>query len=172
MAPQKSKSDGLLNRPAHCLGRAAVSVLVAVFMLTPWLTLAAEEPAHGSFSLVLENDFFYKSDHYYTSGIRTSWLSSANRQPDWELRAARWFPLFPADGTVRTCYAVGQNIYTPYDITLQDPPLDDRPYGGWLYGSVEVIAETGRRLDQLELTVGVVGLPLKQNRRRNLFTRS
>src|SRR3546814_15174227 len=48
-------------------------------------------------------------------------------------------------------------MYTPDDVALRNPPLDDRPYAGWLYGSVGLIAETGRRLDQLELTLGVVG---------------
>jgi hypothetical protein len=40
---------------------------------------------------------------------------------------------------------------------LDDPPLDDRPYAGWLYGSLGLISETGKQLDQLGLTVGMVG---------------
>jgi hypothetical protein len=48
-------------------------------------------------------------------------------------------------------------MYTPKDISLRNPPLDDQPYAGWLYGSAGLTAETGKRLDQLELTVGMVG---------------
>src|SRR3546814_12695699 len=78
--------------------------------------------------------------------------------------------LFPEGGTVRTSYAVGQNMYTPDDVALRNPPLDDRPYAGWLYGSVGLIAETGRRLDQLELTLGVVGpaSPAEQTDRKSV----
>ena len=48
-------------------------------------------------------------------------------------------------------------MYTPSDITDPTPPLDDRPYAGWLYGSVGLIGETGTQLDQIQLTLGVVG---------------
>ncbi len=118
---------------------------------------AAAEPERGTLSLVFENDLFYDEDRHYTNGVRAAWLSRPDTTPRWALRAARWFPLFPDGGSVRTGYALGQNMYTPTDITLEDPPDDDRPYAGWLYGSIGLIAETGRRLDQLELTLGIVG---------------
>jgi lipid A 3-O-deacylase len=63
----------------------------------------------------------------------------------------------PDGGTIRTRYAHGQNIFTPSKIKLEDPPPDDRPYAGWLYGSIGLIAETGQRLDVLDLTLGIVG---------------
>ncbi|MBC7152957.1 MAG: lipid A deacylase LpxR family protein [Rhizobium sp.] len=119
--------------------------------------VAADETETGTLSLVFENDLFYDTDRNYTNGVRASWLSGPDGTSDWALSAARWFPLFPEGGIVRTSYAVGQNMYTPDDIALRNPPRDDRPYAGWLYGSVGLIAETGRRLDQLELTLGVVG---------------
>lgn len=84
-------------------------------------------------------------------------LSAPGGAPDWALRGARLFPLFPKEGAVRIGYALGQDMYTPKDISLRNPPLDDQPYAGWLYGSAGLIAETGRQLDQLELTVGMVG---------------
>jgi hypothetical protein len=118
---------------------------------------AAEDSETGVLSLVFENDLFSDTDRNYTNGVRVSWLSGPDRTPEWALGAARWFPLFPSGGVVRTSYAIGQNMYTPRDITLEIPPLDDRPYAGWLYGSIGLIAETGRLLDQLELTLGVVG---------------
>jgi hypothetical protein len=48
-------------------------------------------------------------------------------------------------------------MYTPRDITLANPPLDDRPYAGWLYATLGLGVETGRQLDQLALSLGVVG---------------
>jgi len=110
----------------------------------------------GTFSIVAENDIFH-SDRYYTNGIRASWLSAPNGGSSLARKAARLFPLFPEEYTVRTSYAVGQSMYTPSSITQKNPPDGDRPYAGWLYGSVGLIAEDGKRLDQLELSMGMVG---------------
>ncbi len=111
----------------------------------------------GTLSLVFENDLFGKSDRNYTNGVRAEWLSAPSDIPDWVIDAAHAFPLFPADGTVRASYALGQSMYTPSDITQHNPPDDDRPYAGWLYGSIGLIAENGQRLDQLQLTLGIIG---------------
>lgn len=119
--------------------------------------LASGQTGAGTLSLVLENDLFYNTDGNYTNGVRAAWLSAPDQAPEWALRAARRFPFFPENGTVRTSYALGQNMYTPADIEIPNPPLDDRPYAGWLFGSIGLIAETGQRLDQLELTLGIVG---------------
>lgn len=119
--------------------------------------LASEQTEIGILSLVLENDIFYDTDRNYTNGVRAAWLSAAEQAPEWALRAGLLFPLFPGDSTVRTGYAIGQNMYTPEDIEIPDPPFDDQPYAGWLYGSIGLIAETGQRLDQLGLTLGIVG---------------
>lgn len=118
---------------------------------------ALEQVETGTLSLVLENDLFSKSDRNYTNGVSAAWLSAPGRTPEWALREARRLPFFPEGGTVRTSYAIGQSMFTPEDITIPNPPLDDQPYAGWLYGSIGLIAETGRRLDKLELSLGIVG---------------
>jgi hypothetical protein len=107
-----------------------VSILGGMLFLSPPSALAAETPEKGTLSLVLENDLFYNADNHYTNGVRAAWLSAPGRTQDWALRMAGWFPLFPVNRIVRTSYAVGQNMYTPEDIDLRDPPLEDRPYGG------------------------------------------
>lgn len=143
---------------AVAAGRWAAGMLLTTAILAfPLIGLADEQEERGTFSLVFENDLFYAVDRHYTNGIRLSWLTAPNRTPDWAYRAARWFPLFPENGTARTNYAFGQNMYTPSDITVRNPPPGSRPYAGWLYGSLGLIVETGQRLDQLELTIGVVG---------------
>ncbi|MGE4319361.1 MAG: lipid A deacylase LpxR family protein [Deferribacterales bacterium] len=131
-------------------------VLSVIFLCMPLAATAEEDKDRNTISFVMENDIFH-SDRYYTNGVRASWLLTPGKKSDWALRAAGLVPFFPAESTVHVNYSVGQNMYTPTDITLQNPPTDDRPYAGWLYGSVGLIAETGKRLDQIELTVGVVG---------------
>jgi hypothetical protein len=141
------------------LGLCSVLVLPAMAA-----DVAKPEPETGALSFVYENDVFYDTDREYTNGVRLAWVTGPGETPDWALTAARWLPFFPdsAGNTVkiRTTYAVGQNMYTPGDITVADPAPGERPYAGWLYGSIGLIVEWGEelnRLDQLDLSVGVVG---------------
>lgn len=135
---------------------AAFCLLSAAILFMPVSAFADEESDTGTLSIVVENDIFH-SDQYYTNGVRFSWLSKPGKKSEWARNAAHLFPFFPVEATVQANYAIGQNMYTPKDIKLANPPEDDRPYAGWVYGSVGLIAETGQWLDQLELTVGMVG---------------
>lgn len=110
----------------------------------------------GIYSVVLENDLFSSTDRHYTNGIRFAWLSPESHIPKW----ADWMTaLLPhtENSPKRMQVALGQSMYTPQDISLRTPIRDDRPYGGWLYGSLGVVADSGRTLDNLMLSVGVVG---------------
>lgn len=140
------------------LGRQTASLVLIIAALVPTSAAgAAEAPERGTLSFVFENDLFHNEDGRYTNGVQLSWLSDPRNGPEWALRVAPWFPLFPEGGTIRTEYALGQTIFTPSTIKLEDPPPDDRPYAGWLYSAIGLIAETGQRLDVLELTLGMVG---------------
>jgi lipid A 3-O-deacylase len=135
--------------------RVVAVALAAVAVSLP--ASGAEPPKVGVFSLVVENDLFYGHDRDYTNGVALFWVPAGERTPGWVLRVAHWLPWFPKEGDVRHGYVLGQNMYTPRDITVARPPLDDRPYAGWLYGTTGLGVESGRQLDQLALTVGVVG---------------
>ncbi|HSC95830.1 MAG TPA: lipid A deacylase LpxR family protein [Burkholderiales bacterium] len=138
--------------------------VIARWVIASLTALSAASPAHGGevpkngvLSLIVENDLFYDNDRNYTSGVALVWVPTGRPAPDWALRIAHWLPWFPEEGAVRHGYSFGLNMYAPSDITLADPPLDDRPYAGWLYGTIGLGVETGQRLDQLALTLGVVG---------------
>jgi hypothetical protein len=139
---------------ARLVGIVIVALAASSAASTAW---GEEAPRPGILSLVVENDLFYDTDRSYTSGIALIWVPTGGAAPDWALRIAHWLPWFPEEGHVRHGYTLGQNMYTPRDITLADPPLDDRPYAGWLYLTIGLGIERGRRLDQLALTLGVVG---------------
>jgi hypothetical protein len=117
----------------------------------------ADTPEKSTFSLLFENDLFYNTDHDYTNGAELSYSSAPSNTPQWAIDAARSLPFFTQQGDVRTRYALGQNIYTPQDITLANPPAGERPYAGFLYGSMGLVDDSGTHLDQLQLTLGVVG---------------
>lgn len=111
----------------------------------------------GTLSFVLENDLFVDTDRHYTNGVRLSWLTAPGDEPDWIQDAAGALPMFAEANDIRVEFALGQSMFTPNDTRRVVPDPADRPYAGWLYGNVGVVAETGRRLDQLALGIGVVG---------------
>ncbi len=135
-------------------------MLVACFLATSSYALAAEERTYedekGIFNVVWENDKFAGSDRDYTNGIRFAWLSSEEDMPEWAQSVASALPL-ATGGKKRISIAVGQSMFAPEDITLSDPPPDQHPYAGWLYGSIGMVSDTGKRLDNVMLTLGVVG---------------
>ena len=117
----------------------------------------ADEDSHGTLTLLFENDLFFNTDRDYTNGVMAAYTTAPADTPDWALRAARLLPFFLQHGEVRTSYSLGQDMFTPKDILIADPPPDARPYAGFLYGALGLTAENDRRLDQLQLQLGVVG---------------
>ena len=115
------------------------------------------EDDKGIFSAVLENDIFAGTDRGYTNGVRFAWMSSERNIPTWANNAATNLLPLTNDGKKRISVAVGQNMYAPNDLTRTDLIRGDRPYAGWLYGSLGMVSDTGKLLDTAVLTVGVVG---------------
>ncbi len=133
-------------------------------LVFPWVALfvvstasGSKPPGTGVWTVLIENDLFYSNDRNYTNGVALVWAPRPDPTSGWAISIARSLPWLPKGGTVRRGYGLGQSIYTPRDIKLADPPIDDRPYAGWLYGSVGLSVESGHRLDQLALTLGVIG---------------
>ena len=52
---------------------------------------------------------------------------------------------------------MGQQIFTPQDIERRDLIKNDRPYAGWLYFATAFHNKNYRRLDSMELQMGVIG---------------
>jgi len=141
---------------------ALATVLLAMPSLAGSAGDGAERPPHaisegGTLSFTFENDIFGGDDKDYTNGVRLDYLTPRNDIPLFARiarRNLRW--LTDAEDWYAT-FGIGQNMYTPSDITLTDPPDDDRPYAGFLYGSVGVVADSGDKLDTIALDLGVVG---------------
>lgn len=142
-----------------------LSTLLLLALSLPSLALAQEEdaeediyaPEKGTFSLTFENDVFSGSDRSYTNGVRASWVTGADKIPSLLRPFANAIPTFPENGDKRVSYALGQSMFTPDDITDYTLRTDDRPYAGWLYGSMGLVSDTGEQLDVLSLTLGIVG---------------
>lgn len=135
----------------------ASPLLGAVSNLTPGPPPPVTDGAFEYFSLQVENDVFTGTDRHYTNGIRASWLSAEAQTPDWLLNGAAHLPFFPLGGVKRWGIAAGHSLFTPANTQKVTADPNDRPYSGWLYGSVGLVSDTGSQLDNLELTLGVVG---------------
>jgi len=118
---------------------------------------ADSTPERGTFSLLFENDIFYRTDRDYTNGVELSYTTAAPDTPKLFVDIAHWLPFFSPSGKVRASYALGQSIYTPSHLNLSNPPLTDRPYAGFLYGGIGLSDDTGEKLDQIDLQVGIIG---------------
>ncbi len=135
-------------------------ILFACFSTVAYSAFAAENRREkddkGIFSAVIENDYFAGSDSDYTNGFRFAWLSSEENMPMLARRIAGASPL-AGDGNKRISMAAGQSMFAPRDLARRDLVIGDQPYAGWLYGSVGMVSDTGTTLDNVMLTVGVVG---------------
>ncbi|HOP48932.1 MAG TPA: lipid A deacylase LpxR family protein [Desulfobacteraceae bacterium] len=137
---------------------AGLFLLLLTGLVSPYMVWGAGSAKNGTLSLVVENDVFYDIDQHYTNGVRLNWVPSRDSfTPEWAVKAARLVPWFPEQGEIRHGYAIGQSMFTPSDISIANPPLRERPYAGWLYGTIGLAMETGKQLDQFALTIGMVG---------------
>jgi lipid A 3-O-deacylase len=164
-----------VGRRSRRLSKAAVAVFtLAGFWLLSFVPAAAQEGKdpkegtdYGRLTIIEENDSIYlDDDRYYTQGAQFTWLSpsvgadSAFHGPFEFLSGGPFAPFRGGGQWHRQHYEIllGQQVFTPSDISLSDPPTDDRPYAGWLYGGIGMIQDTDHReLDHLELVAGIVG---------------
>jgi lipid A 3-O-deacylase len=135
----------------------AKRALASVVMSATLCAFAAAEPERGTFSIFFENDYFYNTDRDYTNGVELAWTTAPEDTPEWSVNTARLLPFFGPTGEVRASYALGQNIYTPSNLNLSNPPPTARPYAGYLYFAYGLIEKTDTTLDQLQVQLGVVG---------------
>lgn len=109
-------------------------------------------------TLAIENDrFASERDQYYTSGVRLSWF-----EPEIGINPLAEFlgdviPTITVNDRTSIFFSAGQNLYTPRNIRLENQPQDDRPWAAWLYGSMGLVTVRNKRVDELELALGVVG---------------
>lgn len=139
-------------------GRASLCVALLFYPLH--LAVAQEDQPRGEgvWSLTSENDLFGGTDRNYSNGLRIERVTPANEVTpvlDW---VANRIPILDLNRTeLRQGFALSHTIFTPEDITLENPDPEDRPYAGWLYFSSTVVATTGNTQDILQANIGIVG---------------
>ncbi len=140
--------------------------IILIVIFTTWATAALAEIQEPGYicSAQFENDLFGGgTDRHFTHGTAFHCLTEPI---PWIVKAAENLPWFTyakthEDGTdlqARGSLSLGQNIFTPEDISVKELIEEDRPYGGWLYLGFGLVANQGsKRFDKIELTLGVVG---------------
>ncbi|HOO82538.1 MAG TPA: lipid A deacylase LpxR family protein [Alphaproteobacteria bacterium] len=109
-------------------------------------------------SLSVENDSIGGgTDQFYTSGVRLSWFNVNTPVPPMIDEMADMVPTFDLNETTSTLFTLGQNIYTPEDIRIAANQDNDRPWAAFLYGSVGLATLENNHIDELEVTLGIVG---------------
>ncbi|MHC4929560.1 MAG: lipid A deacylase LpxR family protein [Planctomycetota bacterium] len=145
--------------------RGGGASLVCIFLVL----FSASAIAEDAISLYLENDSRtlkpnHKTDRHYTHGTKFVYLTQPNWQ--WLEDFSQWH-FTNADQPVDTAvgFFLGQNIYTPDHVDEPEKRSDDdMVYAGWLYTGMFAQRATDRRLDHLELNVGVIGPSSKAER--------
>ena len=142
-------------------------LLFAALIASATLSLRAQVPElkikHSTLTLISENDkYFAGTDRHYTNGFKLTWLGETdiNDSADFVKLTTRWLPWMHQDKTdwhYKVGFALGHNIYTPTDTDTTALQPYDRPYAGWLYGSILLQAQVDNQLRMIEISAGIVG---------------
>ena len=109
-------------------------------------------------NVLVENDLLGGgTDQYYTSGVRLSYFNVNTPVPNGLDEIADAIPTFDLNDTTSTFFTLGQNLYTPDDISIAAAQPNDRPWAAFLYGSAGLVTLEDNHIDELEVTLGVIG---------------
>jgi len=149
---------------------SACLFFILIFMvILPGQVYAEDDVARRSdtITLYLENDLFGfdNNDRNYTHGTKLSWISQDLSDylenpliPEWSYPIIECLPFINKPGYQRSVsISLGQNIYTPDDITRSDLIKDDRPYAGITYLAVGFHNKNNHEMNTFEFNVGIVG---------------
>jgi hypothetical protein len=110
------------------------------------------------FTFTIENDKFGKgTDENYTNGVRLTYYDTTTPSPQLLNTVEDILPFMDVNKTTSIYYSLGQNLYTPQNISTDTPDSEDRPYAAFLYGSIGATTIRENHVDELELTLGMVG---------------
>jgi|GEM_PF-8405 len=116
------------------------------------------QPKKEFITFSLENDSLGSGrDSDYTNGTRITYFNTQAKVPEVIHGIAGKIPSVEINQTTSVFYSLGQNLYTPSDITIREAVPDERPWAAWMYVSAGLSTATGNHVDEIELTGGVIG---------------
>ena len=146
------------------------SIICALTLSAAPETRAEDDKEGPLFAVLEENDLLsnpFKSnqqDRHYTHGLKFIYLGGSERVPRWVGVLSRSLPSFGIAAPINHAGVVlGQNIYTPDNLTSAVIVTDDRPYAGWLYAGAVLMrrGETPAQhipvMESFEINLGIIG---------------
>ena len=119
-----------------------------------------KDPAGSEIQVFIENDSFGGTDQYYTNGIKIGGGIRADRVVGLFTRPPNALLDAITDGASNHFgLFIGQNLYTPRDITIAAPQPHDRPWAAWAYIGAVAQSVKDDRLHTVEFDLGFVGPP-------------
>ncbi|MGB4874629.1 MAG: lipid A deacylase LpxR family protein [Candidatus Competibacter sp.] len=146
-----------------------LTVIAGFFILATATVNAQQYRDQGTLGFLVENDKFTGTDEHYTNGVELTYLTAKDDVPQWLRSAAVYLPGVRESAALRTGYVLGQSIFTPSNTLSAAPVPNERPYAGWLYGGLALVAEDDGRLDTWELQLGIVGPSARGEEVQNSF---
>ncbi len=149
-----------------------IIILAGILTMTIADSVMATERNFWTQSLYFENDLFSGTDQNYSNGVKVSFISpdlsphaESGKLPRKLLEAIHQIPFIGESGpqfTHKIEFSIGQNIYTPNDISKHELISEDRPYAGWLYASTSyhrknIVNNVAEFMDTVEVQFGMVG---------------
>lgn len=124
----------------------------------PTVTSISKNPYKTYISASYENDMIGDGeDQFYTSGVQLSYFNVESRPPAFVKYLVDSWIGFDVGQATATSFTAGQKIFTPQDISIPTPQPDDRPWAGWLYGSVGMSNLYATHVDSFAVTMGMIG---------------
>ncbi len=118
----------------------------------------ADDTKDNFITFAFENDSIGSgTDQNYTNGVRLTYFDLRAEFPDIAHEIADYVPTFDINKGSSIYYSLGQNLYTPDDISSSVQASNDRPWAAFLYVALGMATQTGDHIDELEATIGVVG---------------
>lgn len=173
MIPTHTRSIGPV-RPSSSAARqersAGGRLLRTLLLLISfqWTAAFAQDDDHWQFrQFQIENDdvlpvpYSQPSDRFYTNGVRISFSRSAVESTDdgTSLPAwLRWIRNRCRNCTLYPTLSMGQQIFTPENIEIEEVQPGERPWGAWLYGGLGAAMDTSPQTrHDVEFQLGVTG---------------
>lgn len=91
-----------------------------------------------------ENDSVYGPDRYYSNGVQLSFITNN-------------FDENFLNNYHNYSFGIGHKIYTPYDIKIKEPIVNDRSYAGYLYFFLNKNIKHGNTFDSFGINFGFTG---------------
>lgn len=141
--------------------KALINTVFICFIIATGIPVIAEEYNTGSISLSLDNDGLLGTDRGYTNGLfikynAKSTVNIKDSSPFVLKTIGNWLPLHQ-DMNKGWGVTIGQQIWTPTDLTSPVEGKNDRPYTGLLFIETNVFEFSATSANKYSLMIGAVG---------------